>query len=73
MKVEYWLVSILIIIIVILISIIIKYRLSIQVDEMYYLGLYNKNIDYDYRLPFFLKVCFAGFLGGFMGGMSVIL
>ena len=39
---------------------------------MYYLGLYNKNIDYDYRLPFFLKVCFAGFLGGFMGGMSVI-
>lgn len=40
---------------------------------MYYLGLYNKNIDYDYRLPFFLKVCFAGFLGGFMGGMSVII
>ncbi|KAM3137326.1 hypothetical protein pb186bvf_010506 [Paramecium bursaria] len=69
---EYWVVSILIIIIVILISVIIKYRLSIQVDEMYYLGLYNKNIDYDYRLPFFLKVCFAGFLGGFMGGMSGI-
>lgn len=39
---------------------------------MYYLGLFNKNIDYDYRLPFFLKVCFAGFLGGFMGGMSGI-